>query len=450
MKNYMSFGVLILVAIVLLVSIINAVDTVGEEEVNIIETLEATGDLLSFDATYEATLGVGTVRSIEFTNDDGFLAIGISTANKLRIYERDPIIGCYDLLAPQPSTSTLGNVYSVEFTDDSEELAVGHDTSPFIEVYDIVGDVFTINDDIDLTFDNNVYDLKFYDNDIYLVAGGDFTNYLEVFKKVNGDYTKLSGNIDVMPTGRVWDIDYNDGYLFVVTEASPYILIYRQEGDNLVKLNNPSVLPSDMAYSIDSNDRGDLIVVGHKSTPYITLYEFDNEVLTAINVDTIPTQTDITWAVKFVDNSILYTGGDLAVYKFLYDEDNNEFDIQTNDLLTFVAPVYVMDHTHDLARIAIGDVSGYDCYTADSDLVFDSLILQNTPEYINSVIQRGELKDYTLIDNILNIIDEDYDIDIEVDYVYIVKEENILVELIPLLSIIALLSGIIFYIGTRR
>ena len=444
-NKYMSFGLFVLVSIVLIVTIINITNKVENEYLNTIETLDATGDLLSFDATFEATLGVGTVRSIEFTEDDSYLAIGISTANKLRIYERDPVIGCYDLLAPQPDTSGVGNVYSVEYSNTSNDLAIGHDASPYIRVYDVVGDDYTIKVDTDLTFDNIVYDLKYYDDDTYLIAGGDFTNYLEVFKYVNGDYTKLVGNIDVMPTGRVWDISYSKGYLFVVTEASPYILVYRQEGDNLIKLSNPTNLPPSLAYSIDVNDRGNIIAVGHATSPYVKLYKFENEVFTDITLDTIPTQTSITWAVKFVDNSILYTGGDSNVYKFILNEVGDQFLNQTNDLVTFTATVYVMDHTHDLERIAIGDVSGYDCYTGISEIVFDSVLLQYEPDVINSVYQRGIEKDYILVDNYLNIIDEDYDIDIIVDYDYYGGEKDVIIGLIPIISIIALITGIVIY-----
>ena len=445
-NKFMSFGLFVVVGLILTVSIINITNKVEKEYLNTVETLDATGDLISFNATFEATLGVGTVRSIEFTEDDTYLAIGISTANKLRIYKRDLEIGCYDLLAPQPSTGSLGNVFSVEYSDNMTELAVGHDISPYIQLYDVVRDVYTVKVDTDLTFDNNVYDLKFYGNDTYLIAGGSFTNYLEVFKYVGGDYTKLSGNIDVLPTGIVRDISYSNGYIFVVTEASPYIMVYRQEGDNLVKLNDPSNLPVNSAYSIDVNDRGDLIVVGHTASPYIKVYKFDNEVMTDITIDVIPTQTNTTLAVKFIDNSIIYTGGDLDVYKYILNEAGDLFVNQTNDLVTFTAPVYVMDHTHALERIAIGDVSGYDCYTADAVLEFDNVILENSPDIINSVIQRGVEKDYILLDNILIIENQDYDIDIIVDYDYYGGEVNTMISIIPILVIIILISGIVIYI----
>jgi len=448
-NKFISVPLFILVIIILLVSIFNISDVVGMEEVTIIETLDATGDLLNFDATYEATLGVGTVRSIEFTEDDGFLAIGISTANKLRIYKRDPIIGCYDLLAPQPSTSGVGNVYGVEFSDSSNILAIGHDVSPYIKIYDVLGDTFTPYEDVDLILDNNVYDLKFYGNDTYLIVGGDFTNYLQVFKLINGDYTKLTGNIDILPTGRVWDISYSKGYIFVATEASPYIMVYKQDGDNLVKLNNPTNLPSSLAYSIDVNDRGNIIALGHSTSPYVKLYEFENEMFTDITLDTIPTQTSITWAVKFVDNSFLYIGGDLAVYKYELNNVGDEFINQTNDLVEFTAPVYVMDHTHDIKRIATGDVSGYDCYTATSEIVFSNIVLQYEPYSINYLTQRGEDKNYTLIDNILIIEDELYDIDIIVSYNIFGDKDNPILNLIPLLSIIVVIVGIGIYIKRK-
>ena len=272
-----NFAISFVLLVVLLFTFFTTYNKTGLYEVHHKEILDSTGSLDSFDATFNGTLGVGEVRSIEFTTEDEFLAIGITTAQKLKVFTQNIENECYDPLLPAISTTGLGDVYGLDFSYSTRILAVGHDSSPYIKIYDRLGETFTANTDTDLTLDNTVYDLKFYDNDKYLIVGGDFTNYLQIFKYENGDYTKLSGTIDILPTGRVWDISYNNGYVFVATEATPYLIVYKQSGDNLIKIDNPENLPTGKAYTVGVNDRGNLIAVGQETTPFIKVYMFENE-----------------------------------------------------------------------------------------------------------------------------------------------------------------------------
>jgi len=441
-----SFVISFVLVVVLLFVFFDTYNKTGLYEVNHTENLNSTGNLSEFDATFEERLLIGEVRSIELSHEDEFMAVGINSAQKLLVYTQNLTTGGYDALVPKISTVGLGNVYGVNFSLSTNKLAVGHTTSPYIRIYDRVGETFTTHIDTDLTLDNIVYDLKYYDNDNYLIVGGDFTNFLQVFKYENGDYTKLVGNIDILPTDRVWDIEYSNGYIFIATEATPYFIAYKQVGDNLVKLDNPTNLPTAKAYSIDVNDRGDLIAIGQETTPFIKTYKFENESFTDVTFNIIPTQTLVTWSTHFVDNTYLYTAGDLGVYKYKINNDKTAFINETNDLTDLVVPIYVMDHTKKLNEIYTGDDTGLVHYTAVIDLTFNSLYLREDPEYIISVKQGTLFKDYILNDNELIVSDQDYNIDIKVKYITTGQDRDPLLVIIPILVIVAVVGSVVFYI----
>ena len=437
-----SFALLFLVGVILLTTLFNTYNNVDIGEISVVETNRSVGVLSQYDVTFHEALGVGTVRTIEFSFDDSLLAIGVFSTNSVRVYAFNEPDECYDLINPSPSAVGVGSVYGVDFNHNTSLLAVGHATSPYIRLYDVVGQSFSTVVDTDLALDGVVYDLKFYD-DRYLIVGGDFTNYLQIFEYQNGDFIKLSGTIDELPIDVVWDIEYKNGYFFVATEGSPFIMVYRHEGDNLIKIDDPAVLPLDKGYSIDSNDLGSIVALGTTGSPYINVYKFENEILTPITVDIEPTQTDITWAVHFIDNTVLYTGGGTDVYKYSLNDSMDLLTQIVSDVTTFTAPVYVIDHSSTLERFSLGDSTGYDCYSAESQIRYLPIQLENEPEYINSVKQGGVLKEYILLGDRVSVIDQDYFTDIIIDYTLFEHTD----EFPPLLFIIPILAAGAFIIA---
>ena len=120
-----SFIISFVLIVVLLFTVFTTYNDVDLGEITVTETFDSVGLLTDFSATFEETLGVGTVRSIEFSFDDSLLAIAVSSINNVRVYERDET-GCFGLVTPAPSSTGLGVTYAVDFTDNSSVLAVGH------------------------------------------------------------------------------------------------------------------------------------------------------------------------------------------------------------------------------------------------------------------------------------------------------------------------------------
>lgn len=177
------------------------------------------------------------------------------------------------------------------------------------------------------------------------------------------------------------------------------------------------------------------------------IYKFQNEVFTEVNYDVIPTQTNILWANHFVDNSYLYVGGDLAVYKYRLIDD--EFILQNNDITVIDPTVYVIDSDKSLTRLAFGDSVDYECYGLTKNVVYDNIFLNNEPEVIYSVKQDNIEKDYINIGNILTVNNQVYNEDVVVHYGYRVERPDVFVGIIPIFGIIGILISIVWLFKRR-
>src|SRR5690606_37368314 len=61
-------------------------------------------------------------------------------------------------------------------------------------------------------------------------------------------------------------------YLAVAHEGSPYITIYKCDGDTFTKADNPSTLPTGMGNNCAFDPTGTYLAVTHDNSPYITIY----------------------------------------------------------------------------------------------------------------------------------------------------------------------------------
>ena len=85
--------------------------------------------------------------------------------------------------------------------------------------------------------------------------------------------TKLS-NPSILPTNDGYGVafDSTGTYLAVVYDTSPYITIYKRNGDTFTKLPDPSTLPTGNGFGVAFDSTGTYLAVAHNSSPYITIY----------------------------------------------------------------------------------------------------------------------------------------------------------------------------------
>ena len=85
--------------------------------------------------------------------------------------------------------------------------------------------------------------------------------------------TKLS-DPSTLPAGDGYGVafDPTGTYLAVAHVDSPYITIYKRNGDTFTKLSDPSALPTGTGYVVAFDPTGTYLAVAHYSSPYITIY----------------------------------------------------------------------------------------------------------------------------------------------------------------------------------
>jgi WD40 repeat protein len=145
----------------------------------------------------------------------------------------------------------------------------------------------------------------------FAVVTGNATYRLQIFKKkgLTNTYDKLLN--PTMPGSLPYGIDYSpDGkFLAAAINATPYVSIYKRNGETFTLLSNPGTLPTgtarDVAFSPDNN----YLAVGHGTTPFVTIYKRDGDTFTKIATpfNTLPGGT--TLSVAFSPDGNYFAAG---------------------------------------------------------------------------------------------------------------------------------------------
>ena len=107
---------------------------------------------------------------------------------------------------------------------------------------------------------------------------------------VQREYGKIEDGLDLppqptnLPPNIVYDCAFSlDGiYLAVAHNTSPYITIYKRNGDTFAKLENPAVLPTGTGNGCAFSPDGIHLAVAHSASPYITIYKRDGDTFTKL------------------------------------------------------------------------------------------------------------------------------------------------------------------------
>jgi len=176
---------------------------------------------------------------------------------------------------------------------------------------------------------------------VAVVYGEDITKGSPVVVKLAFNPTKLADPA-TLPTGVGYGctFDPTGTYLAVVHVNSPYITIYKRDGDTFTKLADPSTLPAGNGYGCTFDPTGTYLAVAHGTSPYITIYKRDGDTFTKLaDPSTLPPNTGYGCAFD-------PTGTHLAVahanspYITIYDvfsravfkTGNSLFDIQADNV----------------------------------------------------------------------------------------------------------------------
>ena len=169
--------------------------------------------------------------------------------------------------------------------------------------------------------------------------------YITIYKRDGDMFNKLPNPAALPPNvcyGVAWSPD-RVHLILTHTDNSPYVTIYKRNGDTFTKLANPSVLPtagSGMGCAAFSPD-GVHLAASHILSPFITIYKRNGDTLTKLsNPATLP-QTGLC-ATYSPDGLYLVIGNVAASYICFYK--------RSGDTYTAVSPA--LTHSQQMSRLA--------------------------------------------------------------------------------------------------
>ena len=140
------------------------------------------------------------------------------------------------------------------------------------------------------------------------------------------DIIKLS-NPSELPTNNALGTAFSpDGnYLSVCHYDSPFITIYKRSGDTFTKLPNPSTLPTGNGYGTAFSPDGSYLSVTHVTSPYITIYKRDGDTFTKLpNPSTLPTGIGVGTAFS-PDGNYLSVAHTTSPFITIYKRNGDTF-----------------------------------------------------------------------------------------------------------------------------
>ncbi len=119
---------------------------------------------------------------------------------------------------------------------------------------------------------------------VYLAVTNQTTSpFITIYKRDGDTFTKLT-NPTTLPTGTAYGCHFShDGvYLAVAHEVTPFITIYKRSGDTFTKLANPTTLPTGAAYGCHFSPDEVYLAVAHDGSPRVTIYKRSGDTFTKL------------------------------------------------------------------------------------------------------------------------------------------------------------------------
>ena len=188
-----------------------------------------------------------------------------------------------------------------------------------------MSDVFKIDNPAVLP-PNTGMGIAFSSDGMYMSVAHSISPFITIYKR-NGDvFTKLD-DPEVLPTGNGMSTAFSsDGmYMSVAHAVSPFITIYKRDGDVFTKLPNPVVLPVGTGEGTAFSPDGVYMSVAHRTSPFITIYKRDGDVFTKLADPTVlPANTGLGTAFS-PDGAYMSVAHGNAPFITIYKRDGDVF-----------------------------------------------------------------------------------------------------------------------------
>ena len=242
-------------------------------------------------------------------------------------------------------------------------------------------------------------------------AAGTSPYFLQIYQKIGttNSYDKLL-TPSTAPTAVSLGMTYspNGKFLVLSFNVTPYVYIYKREGEIFTKLSNPSTLPAGGSRGVAFSPDNTYLVVGHATTPYMTIYKIDGDTFTKIsNPSTLPSGTTVQSTAFSPDGQYLAIGVNASPWINVYKVDSST---DTFTKLTGIptalsgAVVGGLAWSSDSVYLmyAGGGIPSYGGYKVTTGDTFTALTIGTTPSGTGQVMEFSPDNTYLAIGTTTN------------------------------------------------
>jgi len=187
------------------------------------------------------------------------------------------------------------------------------------EGYSIEGDSLGIGDGVQTGFNFTWNDVKRTGIEIFVNGAKQTSGFTLEPNRISSSFVKKSALAALSGTGRSFAFSLDGTYLAVAHNNSPYITVYKRDGDSFTKLSALEALPS-VGYGCAFSPDGTYLAVAHSNSPCLTVYKRDGDSFTKLSgIEALP---GVGWGCAFSpepDGTYLavahYNSPCLTVYK---------------------------------------------------------------------------------------------------------------------------------------
>jgi 6-phosphogluconolactonase (cycloisomerase 2 family) len=166
---------------------------------------------------------------------------------------------------------------------------------------------------------------------MYLAAAHASSPFITIYKRDGDTFTKLN-NPNILPgnnfpssTGYSTAFSPDGTYLAIAHNQTPFITIYKRSGDTFTKLSNPATLPPTTGQGVAFSPDGTYLAVAHSGSPFITIYKRSGDTFTKLtNPATLPTGTGRGTAFS-TDGTYLAVAHNTSPFITIYERSGDTF-----------------------------------------------------------------------------------------------------------------------------
>jgi 3-carboxymuconate cyclase len=175
------------------------------------------------------------------------------------------------------------------------------------------------------------YGVDFSSDDTYLAVAHDNSPYLTIYKRDGETFTKLPDPDDLPAgTGRAIAFSPDDAYLAVGHDNAPYITIYKREGDEFTKLDDPDVIPNGLGHEVAFSSDSTYLAVSSYISPHLIVYKRDGDTFSKLNSPSSLPPANTLGVAFSPDDTYLATAHNNSPYVTIYKREGDEFTKLSN------------------------------------------------------------------------------------------------------------------------